>query len=109
MRSTETLDKCLVREVCIDQYLWSVYQRTPKQDTVKVETLPILCASTIRLEHSWTSSSLIAAAVLIELEASGDAMRFVDANGRIAWKATPNLCQFRKDAELDSQDDLEEL
>jgi hypothetical protein len=34
--STETLDECLAREVCIDQYLWSVYQRTPKQDTVKV-------------------------------------------------------------------------
>ena len=34
--STETLDECLVREVCIDQYLWSVYQRAPKQDTVKV-------------------------------------------------------------------------
>ena len=34
--STESLDECLVREVCIDQYLWSVYQRTLKQDTVKV-------------------------------------------------------------------------
>jgi hypothetical protein len=34
--SAETLDECLVREVCIDQYLWSVYQRTLKQDTVKV-------------------------------------------------------------------------
>ena len=36
VNSTETLDECLIREVCIDQYLWSVYQRTPKQDTVKV-------------------------------------------------------------------------
>ena len=34
--STETLDECLAREVCVDQYLWSVYQRAPKQDTVKV-------------------------------------------------------------------------
>jgi hypothetical protein len=34
--STETLDECLAREVCIDQYLWSVYQRAPKQDTVKM-------------------------------------------------------------------------
>jgi hypothetical protein len=34
--STETLDECLVPEVCIDQYLWSVYQRTAKLDTVKV-------------------------------------------------------------------------
>src|SRR5208282_3453498 len=30
----ETTDECLT-EVCIDQYLWSVYQRTPKLDTVK--------------------------------------------------------------------------
>jgi hypothetical protein len=34
--STETPDECLAREVCIDQYLWSVYQRAPKQDTVKM-------------------------------------------------------------------------
>ena len=34
--STETLDECLAREVCVDQYLWSVYQRAPKQDTIKV-------------------------------------------------------------------------
>jgi hypothetical protein len=36
VRSIETVDKCLVPEICIDQYLWSLYQRTPKQDTVKV-------------------------------------------------------------------------
>ena len=36
MTSTETLDECLAREICIDEYLWSVYQRAPKQDTVKV-------------------------------------------------------------------------
>ena len=34
--SAETLDECLAREVCVDQYLWSVYQRAPKQDTVKM-------------------------------------------------------------------------
>ena len=34
--STETLDECLASEVCIDQYLWSVYQRAPKEDTIKV-------------------------------------------------------------------------
>ena len=32
--SIETTDECLT-EVCIDQYLWSAYQRTPKLDTVK--------------------------------------------------------------------------
>jgi hypothetical protein len=29
-------DECLAREGCIDQYLWSLYQRAPKVDTVKV-------------------------------------------------------------------------
>jgi hypothetical protein len=32
----ETPDECLLTEICIDRYLWSVYQRTPKFDTVKV-------------------------------------------------------------------------
>jgi hypothetical protein len=32
--SAETPDECL--EICIDQYLWSVYQRAPKVDTIKV-------------------------------------------------------------------------
>ena len=34
--SVETLDKCSVVEICIDQYLWSTYQRAPKVDTIKV-------------------------------------------------------------------------
>jgi hypothetical protein len=36
VRSIETVDECLDPEICIDQYLWSLYQRTPKQDTIKV-------------------------------------------------------------------------
>ena len=35
--SSEALDACHERDVCIDQYLWSLYERTPKVDTVKVE------------------------------------------------------------------------
>ena len=34
--STETLDERLEREIGMDQYLWSVYQRAPKEDTIKV-------------------------------------------------------------------------
>ena len=34
--SLETLDECLVADTCIDQYLWSAYQRTPKRDTAKM-------------------------------------------------------------------------
>ena len=35
--SSKALDACLEPDVCIDQYLWSLYERTPKVDTVKVE------------------------------------------------------------------------
>jgi hypothetical protein len=34
--SIEIPDECLVADVCIDQYLWALYQRTPKEDTIKV-------------------------------------------------------------------------
>jgi hypothetical protein len=35
--SSEALDACPEPDVCIDQYLWSLYERTPKVDAVKVE------------------------------------------------------------------------
>jgi hypothetical protein len=34
--SAETPEECLVAEICVDRYLWSVYQRAPKLDTIKV-------------------------------------------------------------------------
>jgi hypothetical protein len=34
--SVETPDECIVPQICIDEYLWSLYQRTPKVDTNKV-------------------------------------------------------------------------
>jgi len=33
VRSIEILDECLVADICIDRYLWALYQRTPKEDT----------------------------------------------------------------------------
>jgi hypothetical protein len=35
--STEVLDECLVVDTCIDRYLWVLYQRTPKEDAVKIQ------------------------------------------------------------------------
>src|SRR5262249_6909621 len=29
-------DDCVLSQSCIDQYLWSIYERTPKQDTITV-------------------------------------------------------------------------
>ena len=33
----EILDECLVAETCIDRFLWALYQRTRKLDTIKVQ------------------------------------------------------------------------
>jgi hypothetical protein len=35
--TTEILDECLVVDTCIDRYLWVLYQRTPKEDSIKIE------------------------------------------------------------------------
>src|SRR5689334_9994242 len=35
MDTTESLDECYVAEACVDRYLWALYQRTPKEDSVK--------------------------------------------------------------------------
>jgi hypothetical protein len=33
--SIEVVDECLVVDICVDRYLWALYQRTPKEDTIK--------------------------------------------------------------------------
>ncbi len=37
LNSVEIFDECFVADSCIDRYLWALYQRTPKEDTIKVE------------------------------------------------------------------------
>src|ERR1041385_986696 len=34
--SVQASDECVLSESCIDRYLWSIYERTPKLDTIKV-------------------------------------------------------------------------
>jgi hypothetical protein len=36
VNTIEILDECLVAEICIDRFLWALYERTPKEDTIKV-------------------------------------------------------------------------
>jgi hypothetical protein len=38
VKSTEIVDECLVLDICVDRYLWQLYQRTPKEDSVKEST-----------------------------------------------------------------------
>ena len=35
VRSVEVLDECSVVEACLDRYLWAVYLRTPKEDSIR--------------------------------------------------------------------------
>src|SRR5215468_12704725 len=36
MSAVDRADECMVAQVCIDRYLWSLYERTRKIDTIKV-------------------------------------------------------------------------
>jgi hypothetical protein len=47
------------------------------------------------------------AEVLADLESEGDAMRYLDSRGRIAWKATPDLRSYLLDLKRDAEADFE--
>jgi len=49
------------------------------------------------------------AQILGELEAEGDAMRYVGRNGKIAWKATPQLRAALAEEEAEAEMDAEEF
>jgi hypothetical protein len=34
--SVDIVDECFVMEICVDRYLWQLYRRTPKEDTIKL-------------------------------------------------------------------------
>jgi hypothetical protein len=50
----------------------------------------------------------VLAEILEDLEVAGDAMRHLDANGQVAWKATPQLQSFLGDLQADAEADAEE-
>ena len=47
------------------------------------------------------------AEILREWEEAGEAMRYLRADGKIGWKATPRMLDRLADAERDAIDDLE--
>jgi hypothetical protein len=48
------------------------------------------------------------AQILREFEEAGDAMRYLDSKGEIAWKATPGMLSRLADAEQEAIDDMED-
>ena len=51
---------------------------------------------------------LVFVEVLEALESDGDAMRYLNSAGRIAWKATPDLRDYLNDLQLDAEADFED-
>ena len=48
----------------------------------------------------------VIAQILREYEEAGDAMRYLNADSRVAWKATPRMLTRLADAEREARDDL---
>jgi hypothetical protein len=36
MSAIDSVDECMVAQICVDRYLWSLYERTPKIDAIKM-------------------------------------------------------------------------
>jgi hypothetical protein len=49
------------------------------------------------------------AQILQQYERRGDAMRYLNEQGKIAWKASPRFLMMLADAERDARDDLAEF
>jgi hypothetical protein len=46
--------------------------------------------------------------ILRDFEEAGDAMRYLNKKGEIAWKATPGMLSRLADAEQEAMDDMED-
>jgi hypothetical protein len=54
-------------------------------------------------------ANVVAAKVLARLERRGDAMRYVNRRGRLAWKCSPRFISSLRDLEADAVADLDEV
>jgi hypothetical protein len=53
-----------------------------------------------------SSKAEVIAQILRAYEAAGDAMRYLNSRGQVAWKATPRMLTRLADAEQEARDDL---
>jgi hypothetical protein len=60
----------------------------------------------IKSANSQFSKRQLVTQILQQYERRGDAMRYLNANGKIAWKASPRFLMMLADAERDARDDL---
>jgi hypothetical protein len=63
----------------------------------------------IKSDHPKMTKRQLLAQILRRYEERGDAMRCLDKQGKIAWKASPRFLTMLADAERDAQDELQDL
>jgi hypothetical protein len=63
----------------------------------------------IKLDHIDLTKRQLIAQILRQYERRGHAMRCLDSQGKIAWKATPRFLTMLADAERDAHDELEDF
>jgi hypothetical protein len=63
----------------------------------------------MKWEHPTRTKRQLLTQILRQYEQRGDAMRYLNGNGKIAWKASPRFSTMLADAERDARDDLAEL
>ena len=62
----------------------------------------------IKSDHPNLTKHQLVARLLREFEGRGDAMRCLNANGKIAWKASTQCLERLADAERDAEDELDD-
>ena len=60
----------------------------------------------VKSANSQLSKRQLVGQILRQYEQRGDAMRYLNANGKIAWKGSPRFLTMLADAERDARDDL---
>ena len=63
----------------------------------------------IKSDHINLTKRQLIAQILHQYQDRGDAMRYLDVEGKIAWKASPRFLTKLADAKRDAQDELEEF
>jgi hypothetical protein len=62
----------------------------------------------IKNENTGSRKAELIARILRDFEEAGDAMRYLNADGEIAWKAAPRMLARLADAEQEVIDDMED-
>jgi hypothetical protein len=63
----------------------------------------------IKLDHIDLTKQQLLAHILRQYEGRGDAMRCLDKQGQIGWKASPRFLTNLADAERDAKDELKDF